>query len=490
MRTYHAQALALALGTTLLASCAADSPSAPSSERAELTLTPAPGKFRVCHRPAGHDAVLEIGPGGLADHLAHGDYITTLMVSHDPGQPTDGAHFRTITGALSAARASRTAAGETLAGVCRITIVVSSGTYQGTVDAATGDLEHFPMIVDVPDITLHGALVMALDADGRATGEGTTPSASVLAPDAPLPFINTLSTPIMVATAHPGGSAGNGLVVEGFVFQSGHDGQGALGGQGILGVRATGLAIHGNRFDGGFTEKVDLRLTSADVTNNYFNGPAATCDLCLAGPGTFTASGNRILEGGIPGIVASPIVQLPLPDGVDPYALPASAETWATIRNNDVRDHRRVPVGVGIRMDAIGVGAPNVHGTIHAVVQDNTVAGNRFGIIVHAAFPVAATDRRGDVDMTLDGNVFQGSCETDLLVSFARHSTGMGIDANPRPYMLNSTFELTLNGDLQWGDAWVAHPDGFGNTLIVDGTTIPNGTRQFYDATGCPGTGS
>jgi hypothetical protein len=311
----------------------------------------------------------------------------------------------------------------------------------------------------------------------------------VLAPDAPLPFINTLSTPIMVATAHPGGSAGNGLVVEGFVFQSGHDGQGALGGQGILGVRATGLAIHGNRFDGGFTEKVDLRLTSADVTNNHFNGPAATCDLCLAGPGTFTASGNRILEGGIPGIVASPIVQLPLPGGVDPYALPASAETWATISNNDVRDHRRVPVGVGIRMDAIGVGAPNVHGTIHAVVQDNTVAGNRFGIIVHAAFPVAGADLRGDVDMTLDGNVFQGSCETDLLVSFARHSTGMGIDANPRPYMLNSTFELTLNGDLQWGDVWVAHPDGFGNTLIVDGMTIPNGTRQFYDATGCPGTG-
>lgn len=486
MRIHHARALALALGTTLLASCAADSPSAPSSERAELTLTPAPGKFRVCHRPAGKDAILEIGPDGLADHLAHGDYITTLMVSHDPAQPSDGAHFTTITGALSAARASRAAAGEELAGACRITIIVAPGTYQGTTGSATGDLEHFPMIVDVPDITLHGAFVMTLDAGGRATGEGTSAGASVIAPDAPLPIAGGVSIPILVATSHPDGSAGNGLVVEGFVFQSGHGEQGGLGGQGILGLRASGLAVRGNRFDAGFTEKVDLRATSADVTDNYFTGPAATCDLCLAGPGAFTASGNRILAGGIPGIVVSPTVQLPIPGGVDPYLLPGSAETWATMRNNDVRDHQRVPVGVGIRMDAIGVGAPNVHGTIHAVVQDNTLADNRFGIIVHAAFPVAGTDLRGDVDMTLGGNVFQGSCETDLFVAFTRHSTAMGTDPSPKPWLLNSTFQLTLNGDLDWGDVWFAHPEGFGNTLIVDGATIPNGTRQFYDATGCP----
>lgn len=489
MRTTHARALALALGTTLLAACAADSPSAPNSERAELALTPAPGKIRVCHRVAGNKAILEIGANGVADHLAHGDYIATLLVSHDPAQPSNGAHFASITSALSAARASRAAAGEALAAACRITIIVSSGTYQGTVGLATGDLEHFPMIVDVPDITLHGAFAMTLDADGRATGEGTSAAASVLVPDAPLPFTAGVSTPILIATSHPGGSAGNGLVVEGFVFQSGHGEQDGLGGQAILGVRATGLAIRGNRFEGGFTEKADLRAISADVTNNYFVGPAATCDLCLAGPGAFTAGGNRILAGGIPGIVVSPIVQLPIPGGIDPYALPASAETWATIRNNDVRDHQRVPVGVGIRMDAIGVGAPNVHGTIHAVVQDNTVAGNRFGIIVHAAFPVAGADLRGDVDMTLGDNVFQGSCETDLLVSFARHSTGMGIDANPRPYQLNSTYQLTLNGNLDWADVWVAHPEGFGNTLIVDGETMPNMIRQFYDATGCPGEG-
>ena len=64
---------------------------------------------------------------------------------------------------------------------------------------------------------------------------------------------------------------------------------------------------------------------------------------------------------------------------------------WVDIRNNEVRDHLRTPVGVGIRMDAVGVGAPNMYGTIHAVVQDNLLVNNRFGMIVHGAFPVANT---------------------------------------------------------------------------------------------------
>ena len=41
--------------------------------------------------------------------------------------------------------------------------------------------------------------------------------------------------------------------------------------------------------------------------------------------------------------------------------------------------------------------------------------------------------------------------------------------------------------DLSWADAWFGHPAGFGNTLIVDGNVIPNGGRQFYSATTCPG---
>jgi hypothetical protein len=483
----HPRAVALGLGAILLASSTTDVPMGPGADRVALTLVPAAGKVDVCHKPAADSRILEIGVDGLADHLGHGDYISTLIVSHDADQPADGAHFATISDALAAARASRIAAGEALAGACRITILVSPGTYRGTVGTASTTLEHFPLMVDIPDITLHGALAMALDANGRATGQGTSPDETVLTPVEPLPFDGSVSTPIIIVNGHPGGSAGNGLTVQGFVFQSGNDPAGTGGGQGILSLRVTALTVRGNRFEGGFTESVDLRASSADVIENHLAGTAGTCDVCLAGPGSFTASGNRLLAGGIPGIAVSPTVGLPVPDGVEPYVLPGTAEAWANIRNNAVSDHLRTPVGVGIRMDAVGVLPPDVHGTIHAVVQDNLLVDNRFGMIVHAAFPVADTDRRGDVDVTLGGNVFQGSCQTNLFVSFARHQTGLGIDPKPRPYLLESTFRLTLNGNLNPDDVWLSHPDGFGNTLVVDGQVIANGSRQFYDAVGCPG---
>lgn len=483
MLTTHQRSLAFGLGFAALTACASDVPTVPSAPGTLLSLVPAAGKVRVCHQPALVGKILEIDAGSLANHLAHGDYLSTLLVSHDAAPPADGAHFGTIGDALGAARASRAAAGESSTAACRITILVSAGSYQGTIGAASGALEHFPLIVDMPDVTVHGALAMELDGAGRATGVSTGGGESVLYPAEPLPFDGSVSTPIIVANAHPNGSAGNGLVVEGFVFQSGHDPVVDAGGQGILSVRVTGMLVRGNRFEGGFTESIDVRAGSAEVRENHLAGTAGTCDICLAGPGTFAAVGNRLLAGGIPGISVSPTVGLPVPPEVEPSVLPPTAEIWAAIRNNEVRDHQRIPVGVGIRMDAVGVAAPRVHGTIHAVVQDNLLSNNRFGMIVHAAFPTAVTARRGDVDVTLGGNVFQSSCETNLFVSFARHTTGLGLTNNP--YLLNSTFQLTLNGDVSWDDVWFSHPAAFGNTLVVDGSVIANGTRQFYDPAPC-----
>jgi hypothetical protein len=89
------------------------------------------------------------------------------------------------------------------------------------------------------------------------------------------------------------------------------------------------------------------------------------------------------------------------------------------------------------------------------------------------------------VDVTLGGNRIQQSCQAKLLVSLSRHTTALGLTNNP--YLLNSTFRLSLHGDPSWDEAWYGHAAGFGNTLIVDGDTIPSGGRQFYDAAGCPG---
>src|SRR4030095_6642434 len=105
---------------------------------------------------------------------------------------------------LSTARAGRLARNELVSAACRITIMVSGDEYRGSARATSASLEHFPLMVDVPDITLQGAFVMGLDGAGRATGDAIGGSETTLTPVDPLPVIDGSSTPIIVANAHPG----------------------------------------------------------------------------------------------------------------------------------------------------------------------------------------------------------------------------------------------------------------------------------------------
>jgi hypothetical protein len=104
---------------------------------------------------------------------------------------------------------------------------------------------------------------------------------------------------------------------------------------------------------------------------------------------------------------------------------------------------------------------------------------NRFAMMVEAAFPMPNTLRKGDIELTLHGNVLSESCQNNFLVSFSRHRTALGL--NTDPYLLNSSYTLSLGGNIAWDDVWYSHPAGFGNTLTVDGVVIPNGSRVAYD---------
>jgi hypothetical protein len=105
------------------------------------------------------------------------------------------------------------------------------------------------------------------------------------------------------------------------------------------------------------------------------------------------------------------------------------------------------------------------------------------GIILEAAFPVASKSLHGDLDVTARNNDIEQSCQNPLLVSFSRHTTGLGL--TNQPYLRNSTYTMRFDNDTSLGvrNMWYAHPAGFGNTLIVNGVVVPNGTRQSYDAT-------
>ncbi len=180
-----------------------------------------------------------------------------------------------------------------------------------------------------------------------------------------------------------------------------------------------------------------------------------------------------------------PAVVLPVPRGVEPDFLPATIDVSGDIANNEVRDHLRAPVGSGIRVGALGLFAWDVPSTSHYTIHDNLLVNNRFAMTVDAAFPMTGALLKGDMDVSFSGNVMQQSCQTNLLVAFTRHTTALGLQQDA--YLLNSTYRLQLGGNIQWKDVWYSHPGGFGNTLVVDGSPIANGTRQFYDPERCPG---
>jgi hypothetical protein len=331
-------------------------------------------------------------------------------------------------------------------------------------------------------VTLRGALTMAFDAALRANGAVPGSGVSTLAPIAGL-VSDPAPDAIFVVNGHLGGSAGNDVTIQGFALQSGHVGVDAdTGGFGVFALRVKNLVVRGNQFEPAFTSALDLRATDALVENNTIGG-GLVCDVCLAGPGSFVVSGNRISKGGIDGVVLSSLVVLPVPAGVEQYTLPASASASATVVNNDIRDHLRVPVGVAVRVSAIGNGAPNVPQSTTLDVRDNTLANNTFALLFEAGFPLANTTLKGDLAVTMAHNTIQNSCQADLLVSFNRHATTLGVAQLTRPYIRNSTYNISLGGNLRWDDVWYSNPSGLGNTLVVDGSTIGAGSHLAYAAT-------
>jgi hypothetical protein len=455
--------------------CGADADTVATAPQAEV-LACEPGATVAVPIAASERAALE----------ARGGFLTQWSVS-----PTvtanDGVRFRRITDALAAARRVRARTG---AGSCRIEIAVAAGTYVGATSGSDTLKERLPLVVDMPDVTLRGAYVAARDTAGRPLAPASGAPASVLVANPALTIVGGttqtgVSEPLVVINTEPASIGGDGAVVEGFVFRSGHAASDTtIAGKGILTLRAANVLIRGNSFEGNFTERIDLRVGSAAVVRNYLAGLGETCDICVAGPGVFRVDSNRVTSGGIPGVLIVPATILPVPTGVTQTALGSNAVAVVGVTGNEITGHQRLPVGVGIRIATMGIGAPNVQGITRATIERNVLRGNRFGMIVEAGFPVAGSPLRGDAVISTAGNTVSNSCQADLYVAFTRHTVGLGL-AN-QPYLRGSTYQFQLGADFPWDRAWFAHADGNGNLLQVNGAVIPPGRVAPYTPAACP----
>ena len=454
-------------------------------------------KISVCHMSESGGTLKDIPTPALEGHLRHGDYVAGLVVDRTAASFADGIHFARIGDALASARAGRIARGETSTALCPITISVAAGVYAGsTAESDDPSFERFPLIIDVPDLTLRGASSMPLDEKGRADGFGAAiaPENATTIVASPALKSGGVGGPtgksaeqLLIVNAHPDGPRGDRAVIENFIFQSGNDFAGAtVGGNAVLALRAQGLVIRGNQIEGGFAEPIDLREARAMIEHNYMKGRNGSCGFCLFGPGDYVVRDNKqVGPGGIPAILIFPAQLGTVPPSVEPNVLPGTAVVTATVVNNEIHNYQATPVGVAVRVGAIGVGAPDVAGTSRVVLEDNDLSHNRFAVIAEAGFPIAGTLLRGDIELTLKGNILNESCEASVLVALSRHTTALGVQTGP--VLLNSTFTVNLGDNIAWADVWYSHPAGKGNTLTVDGETLENGTRAPYNSTKiCP----
>lgn len=466
----------------------------------DLPLTPdlpAEALLSVCHMSGVAGTSTRIAQSALAAHRSHGDYVVDLVVDKASTATGDSIHFTRIGDALAVARAIRSGRNETSTGSCRITITVEPGIFQGSVkESADPSFERLPLVIDMPDVTLHGSFSMPMDESGRAFGmdsPSTLTSSTTLVASPGLISISTgvvadkFAEPLIVVNAHPEGLRGDGTIIEGFVFQSGNTAANAVvGGNAVWAMRAQRLVVRRNQIEGGFAEPVEMRASHGRIEDNYLTGRGGSCALCIFGPGDYTVIGNR--QVGLSNrlaVLVFPAIVAAVPPGVEQFVPPATSMVTAAVANNDFRDHQEAPFGIGVRIAAIGPGAPNVTGTARVVVQDNDLSNNRFAVVAEAGFPVAATSRPGNIDLTLVRNIMTGSCQTPVLVALTNQPTAAGLQNAPP--LRNSSYSIRIesgydDSDINWGDVWYSHPAGTGNTLTVDGQPIAYGARVPYDA--------
>jgi hypothetical protein len=412
--------------------------------------------------------------------------------------------FRRITDAVAKARSDR-ASGAIAAGE-EIRIHVAAGHYMGAYakggDAhAEPEFEMLPIILNVPHLRLLGATDLTPDGAGLPVGIKAGTETTIETKE-PLPEQGVL----ILVTRTTEGSVGDDVTVSGFVL----DGHGGMGGsQTILFDRVSGFLLARNVMTGA-NGGSGARLSSGRIEGNLVQG---NDDLGIGvggGSDVFPADvvvqGNRVTKNRFQGLAISVVPRyLDVPLGGNTLAPPplddkfdaANPQDRRKIPNhlklqvlgNDVSDNKSG--GMRYLVDSPSHYQPKdpaqpITASMELTVTDNTISGNGdYGLIFDAGFPTLDVAKnpwpmQATFTIALKKNRVTGNGRARAFFCFTRAYVWIGQDSlRDNKYLSQSRFEAqAANGELDEFD--YDHPAEYqgvalGNTLVVNGKTIPNG---------------
>jgi len=398
-----------------------------------------------------------------------------------------------ITDAVNRARDDRQTgaipAGET------IVIHVAPGTYTGSYNppGSARQMELLPIVLNMPNVVMSGATVLALDARGLATGivPGT--------PETILTSTNALATKQMLVAiiSTTDGETGDNVTITGFSFDQPQSAQSGQYGTSVFADHVSGLAMRGNWLRNA-SRQVDVRFSSGTLEGNLMtDSPNAIGAFIAAGSTSYPAQvivrTNRMTRNAAHGLMALATVQHVDPDlGLTKFtALPQSLTKSeahgldVTITGNDFSQNGNL----GLRLMLISpsyffnAGDDAFPPALTATVVGNTMNGNgNYGLDVEGGDTTKTGSQtfRGAFMGTFSGNQLLGNGRNGTIFTFT--------NGNPPPsdssiYVRNSVFDvLDLDGELAGYD--YANPvndpiDGtpLNNTLLVNGAVGPYGIK-------------
>jgi hypothetical protein len=435
--------------------------------------------------------VLLTGIGALSG-AARADVNLYVSAGAAPGgNGSAAAPYRRITDAGAAARTLRTSPSENRG--TAVVVWVAPGQYVGSSDWATlarnPALEPLPIILDVPDLALAGATVLAPDAAGF-------PAEVVTGTETTLTSREGVSGAQALLVVGPTSAdvTGRNVTVRGLILDGGNGGK-SIDGIDLILDRAQGFAIQATVITGAADVGIRGRASSGTVEASLMTGVGLGAGLGggnSSWPAHVVVRNNRAVanvEGGA--LLAGSGVPI-----LAPMLLPVAPGTMfdsltGEVTGNDLSNNAQDPnLSFGLRLFQLVPQMPagQSSGSLTVAVSGNRIVNNSFGITIDAGFPYRDDPRlwSGTFHGSFSGNMVAGNRLASAFITFARFPAVIGGDSSSLKtfkYLQDSTFALSYTGgelDGFWFDNPSTDPvDGrsLDNTLIVNG--VPLSGRNF-----------